>query len=291
MEKINKKLSEALWQIYRRPERPSTWQIHNGNLPWDDPAFSERMLREHLDESHNAATRKTADRLSTIDWLWEKLNLAQGSNLLDLTCGPGLYAVEFAKRGCIVTGYDFAPASITYAKDLADGYELSQQCTFIKQDIRDMILEPNSFDGATLIYGQLAVFQTTEAKEILANIAQALKPGGKLCIELLNQDNVDKKDSNWWFTDNTGLWGDTPFLHLGERFWVDAEKTSIERFHILQLETGELQTIELCDQTYTQEEVVSMLQEAGFTAVSVYPAWDDLPFYDGDEWITYVAEK
>ena len=56
------KLSEALWQIYRRPERPSPWRIHDGNLPWDDPAFSERMLREHLDESHGAATRQTAER-------------------------------------------------------------------------------------------------------------------------------------------------------------------------------------------------------------------------------------
>ena len=291
MENREKKLSDALWQIYRRPERPSTWQIHDGNLPWDDPEFSERMLREHLDESHNAATRKTAARLSTIDWLWDKLDLTEESKLLDVTCGPGLYAVEFAKRGCIVNGYDFAPASIAYAKELAIAYKVTETCRFTQQDVREMILEPHSFDGAILLYGQLTVFQTAETKAILANMAQALKPGGKLCIELLNQEKIDKKKSNWWFTDNTGLWGDAPFLHFGERFWLVEEKTAVDRFYTLHLETGELETVELCDKSYSQEEVVALLQDAGFTAVSVYPAWDDLPFYDGDEWITYVAEK
>lgn len=291
MEKINKKLSDALWQIYQRPERPSLWQIYDGNLPWDDPDFSARMLREHLDESHNAATRKTEARLSTINWLWDKLNLTVGANLLDVTCGPGLYAVEFAKRGCAVIGYDFAPASIAYAKELAIGYEVAETCHFIQQDIRDMVLTANHFDGAMLLYGQLTVFQTAETKAILANIAQALKPGSKLCIELLNQDKIDKKNSNWWFTDTTGLWGDAPFIHFGERFWLEEEKTAVDRFYTLHLETGKLETVELCDQSYSQEEVVAMLQDAGFTAVSVYPAWDDLPFYDGEEWITYIATK
>jgi len=26
-------------------------------FPWDDPAFSERMLKEHLNQSHGAASR------------------------------------------------------------------------------------------------------------------------------------------------------------------------------------------------------------------------------------------
>lgn len=291
MTNTEKNLSDALWQIYRRAERPSTWQLHDGNLPWDDPKFSERMLREHLDETHNAATRKTEARLAIIEWLWQKLELHLGQHLLDVTCGPGLYAVEFSKRGVQVTGYDFAPASIDYAKELAVGYEVTDLCTFIQQDVRQMQLAPGSFDAAILIYGQLAVMTIADAKAILANIAQALKPGGKLCIELLNQEKIDKKNSNWWFTDHTGLWGDAPFLHLGERFWIEEEQTSLERFYTLHLQTGQLDVVELCDQAYTQEEVVDLLKSAGFTAVSTYPGWQDIPLYDGDEWITYIATK
>ena len=49
-------LAAALWRLYRRPDRPQAW-VGGGNLPWNDPAFSARMLREHLDESHGAASR------------------------------------------------------------------------------------------------------------------------------------------------------------------------------------------------------------------------------------------
>jgi hypothetical protein len=85
--------------------------------------------------------------------------------------------------------------------------------------------------------------------------------------------------------------GYEPFLHLGERFWLEEEQTSLERFYTLYLPTGRLDVVELCDQAYTQEEVVDLLQGAGFTAVSIYLGWQDIPWYDGDEWITYVATK
>jgi cyclopropane fatty-acyl-phospholipid synthase-like methyltransferase len=54
------------------------------------------MLREHLDESHGAASRVAKERELQIEWLWAKLGLQPGMRLLDITCGPGLYAVAFA---------------------------------------------------------------------------------------------------------------------------------------------------------------------------------------------------
>lgn len=152
-----------------------------------------------------------------------------------------------------------------------------------------MSIKDASFDAATFIYGQLAVFPREDAKSLLTKIAHALRPGGRLCIELLNQDKVDKKNSSWWFTDDTGLWGDRPFLHLGERFWLDEIQMSIERFQILDLENGEFTNITLCDQTYSVDSMVEMMKKAGFVDVDVYPAWDGTPLYDAGEWIVYVG--
>jgi SAM-dependent methyltransferase len=148
-----------------------------------------------------------------------------------------------------------------------------------------------SFDAALFIYGQLAVFKREEAQALLAGIAQALKPGGKLCVELLNQDRIDKKHNTWWFTDDKGLWGDRPFLHLGERYWDDVEEISIERFHVIHLETGQMDEVLLCDQSYAVETMRGMMKKAGFAAVKVYPKWDNLSLYDAEEWIVYVAGK
>lgn len=282
-------LHEALWRIYRRGEQPLPWQTHDGNLPWDAPAFSERMLREHLDQSHGAASRTAVERHRQIAWLWSRLALQPGHKLLDVTCGPGLYAVDFARRGLYVTGVDFAPAAVAYARELAAGYKVTERCTFVRQDVRHMDFTGAGFDAALLLYGQLAVMRKAEAQAVLTRVAQALKPGGKLCVELLNPHKVDKTNSTWWFTHDTGLWGDAPFLHLGERFWLADEQLSVERYHILHLETGKMDVIELCDQVYQPDEVTAMMQMAGFTAVDVHPAWDTLPLYDADEWIVYVT--
>ncbi|MFQ5399732.1 MAG: class I SAM-dependent methyltransferase [Anaerolineae bacterium] len=288
--KRRQSLAAALWRIYHRPQRPLPW-ASGGNLPWDDPQFSARMLREHLDESHGAASRVTAERAWQIAWFWDRLSLQPGSRLLDVTCGPGLYAVELARRGCLVTGIDFSPASITYARAAAAREQAAERCRFRQQDVREMALPAGEFDAALLLYGQLAVFTREEAQKLLACIADTLAPGGRLCVELLNQDRVDKQDSNWWFTDDTGLWGDAPFLHLGERFWIEEEKTSVERYLILHLETGQLDEITLCDQTYAEGEMVEMMRQAGFAAVDIYPKWDGLPLYDADEWNVYVARR
>lgn len=287
---VPRQLTKALWRIYRRPSRPLPW-TDGGNLPWHDPAFSERMLREHLDESHGAASRVAAERALQLDWLWSKLALRPGVRLLDVTCGPGLYAVELAQRGVQVTGIDFGPAAIRYARQLALDQGVAGHCHFVEQDARQMDYAGADFDAALLLYGQLAVFPRLEARDLLTRVAQALRPGGRLCLELLHQDKVDKKDSAWWFTDDAGLWGDTPFLHLGERFWLADEELSIERYHILSLDTGHLSEIHLCDQTYSVTTMTHLLHQTGFGRVNVYENWDGLPLYDAQEWVAYVAER
>lgn len=287
---ISKKLSQALWRIYNRPQRPSPW-AYGGNLPWDDPDFSVRMLREHLDESHGAASRRSGERAAQINWMWDTLGLQAGQTVFDVTCGPGLYAVELARRGCHVTGVDFSPAAMAYAQQLAADQQLDARCQFVQADARDVDYSGRAFDAAMFLYGQLTVFTRAETESLLAMIARSLRPGGALCVEILNQDKLDKRNSRWWYTDDTGLWGDAPYLHLGERFWYEEEQIALERFHILHLETGQLDEIQLCDQAYSIDEMTAVMRAAGFTAVSVYPAWEGIPLYDLDEWVVYVARR
>jgi len=280
-------LARALWHIYRRPEA-TLWQ-GGGNLPWNDPAFSARMLAEHLDESHGAASRQAAERAAQIDWLWAQLRLEPGRRLLDMTCGPGLYAVALARRGVHVTGVDFGPAAIAHARQLARDRRVGDRCAFVEADVRAYEPEPGSYDAALFLYGQLAVFPREEAAALLGKAARALRPGGRLVVELLDQERVDKTDSTWWFSDDKGLWGDRPFLNLGERRWDADARASIERYTTIDLATGGLSEIVLCDQTYAAGEMIALMQAAGFGAVSAHARWAGLPLYDAEEWVVYVA--
>lgn len=283
-------LARALRRIYNRSERPKPWN-QGGNLPWDDSAFSERMLREHLDDSHGAASRVAEERAVQLEWLWKKLALEPGARVLDVTCGPGLYAVELARQGAHVEGVDFGPAAVAYARDLASAEGVAERCTFVEADVRQHDFGRGRFDAALFLYGQLAVFPREEAQQLLEAVAAALSSGGRLCVELLDQQRVDRQESTWWFTGESGLWGDAPFLSLGERFWYEEGQISCERYYTLHLDTGELDEILLCDQTYAAEEMVGMMRRAGFSAVDVYPAWDELELYDAEEWIVYLAQK
>ena len=283
-------LAWALWRIYNRPERPEPW-TDGGNLPWDDSDFSERMLREHLDESHGAASRRSEERAAQLEWLWSRLALEPGARVLDLTCGPGLYVVELATQGCQVTGVDFAPAAISYARELAGAAGVAGRCYFIQQDVREINFAGGTFDAVLFLYGQLAVFPREEAAALLTKAATALRPGGRLCVELLDQERVDKEESTWWFTDNQGLWGRAPFLCLGERSWYAERALSLERYYVLHLESGRMDEITLADQTYSVAEMVGMMRTAGFSHVDTYPAWDGVPLADASEWVVYVAEK
>jgi len=289
VDELDEQLGQALWKIYRRTGRPAPWQT-GGNLPWNDPDFSERMLREHLDESHSAASRVAAERSKQIDWMWDKLALQPGARILDLTCGPGLYAVEFAGRGCEVVGVDFGPASVTFARNLAKHEGVADRCTFLEQDVRETDYRGADFDAALFIYGQITVFTPDETQTLLNRLARSLRPGGKLVLEILDRDRIDKEFKSWWYTGDWGLWGDRPYLHLGERIWYPEEQIRLERFLIVHLETGELTEVQLCDQSYSAGEMSEKMQAAGFKSVEVYLAWDGLSINDAQDWVIFVGE-
>jgi SAM-dependent methyltransferase len=290
---VGQRLRANLWQIYDRPQPAVPWR-DGGNLPWDDPDFSERILREHLDQTHGAASRPLVEIDRQIEVIWQWLRLHPGARVLDVTCGPGLYAVRLAQRGCTVHGIDISPASIRYAHALAEREGVADRCRFTQADVRDALPREAGadYDAALFLYGQLAVFPREEAAMLLKGCAQALRTGGQLLVELLDFERLDRRPhSSWWYTDRGGLWGDFPYLHLGERDWNEEQRASVERYFIINLETGEMHTYGIADQGYSISEVIAMCAEAGFTQTEVHPAWDGLELYDGTEWIAYVAKR
>ena len=118
-------------------------------------------------------------------------------------------------------------------------------------DVREMDFAGREFDAAIYLYGQFTVLRPEESLDVLRRIRAALRPGAPLLLEVLDDAHIDKKNSTWWYTDQGGLWGDFPFLHLGERTWDEERRAVIERFYVLNLENGEMNFYGLSDQAYT----------------------------------------
>ncbi len=53
----------------------------------------------------------------SVKWITSIAPPTQFQQLLDLGCGPGIYAERFRKAGYTVTGIDFSKSSIEYAKE------------------------------------------------------------------------------------------------------------------------------------------------------------------------------
>jgi hypothetical protein len=46
-----------LLDLIQRKTPPAPW-AEGETIPWNEPGFSERMLREHLSQEHDAASRR-----------------------------------------------------------------------------------------------------------------------------------------------------------------------------------------------------------------------------------------
>ena len=282
---VERRLWDALWKIYRRRQPPIPF-VDGESFPWQDPDFGRRMLRLHLDQTNGAASRPENEIELQVHFLIEALRLSPGDSILDATCGPGLYACRFAGRGLYVAGFDISPISLDHAYRMC-----GREAAFYLSDVRHPALADGSFDAVIFLYGQFAVMPKESAVEVMETLGRALKPGGRMALELLDPEKVDRKDSSWWFTDDEGLWGESPYLHLGERHWDDVQQASIERYYVLDLETGKMQEFALADQVYAPRDIALMAKSVGLQVESIHEAWSGLPLGDAEEWILYVLRK
>ncbi|OGO54838.1 MAG: hypothetical protein A2V85_16825 [Chloroflexi bacterium RBG_16_72_14] len=261
------------------------WDEGTTDLPWADPAFSERMLREHLDQRHDLASRRGATIERQVDRLVAWLGLRPGMSLLDLTCGPGLVARAFAERGIVVTGVDVAPAAIRYARELNTGLA----CTFVQADVRTVQLPAYAFDAAVYLYGQCAVLRPPDLRQTLARVRAALRPGAVLALEAREAARVDRGAGTSWWSGADDLWGVGRHLVLAEHGWDEDAGATVERYHVVTEATGELSVHGVTERALEPETLRAVLAEAGFPAVDLHPAWDGLTFDDAADWVVAVC--
>jgi SAM-dependent methyltransferase len=256
-----------LLDIVARKGSPAPW-AEGEKIPWNDPAFSARMLKEHLTQEHDAASRRLEIVDSHVRWIHEKVLQADPSRILDLGCGPGLYANRFAALGHTCVGIDFSPASIAYAREQAarDGLETA----YIEGDIRTADYG-DGYDLVMQIFGEFNVFRPVAARGILEKAHRALVPGGRLLLESHTFEAVRGigLQPPSWYSAQTGLFSEAPHLCLQENLWDKGSHVAIERYYIVDAATGEVMRHSSSMQAYTEREYRTLLAECGFGEVEL----------------------
>jgi SAM-dependent methyltransferase len=260
-----------LLDLIHRTDVPEPWS-EGEKIPWDEPGFSERMLGEHLSQEHDAASRRFEHIDAHVDWIHRELLGGRPSRVLDMGCGPGLYASRLARLGHACTGIDFSPASIAYAREEAQRDGLA--CTYVQGDIRTVDYD-TGFDLAMFIYGELNAFRPDGVETILRKTLGALSSGGALLLEVSRFEALEDwgKSGPSWYSSPSGLFSDRPHLCLEETFWDEGQHVVTRRFYVVDAETAEVTPHAMGTQAYADEEYRELLERCGFEDVVFLPSW------------------
>lgn len=258
-----------LLDIVGREQEPEPW-AEGEKIPWNDPAFSRRMLAEHLSQDHDAASRRFQIIESHVQWIHDQVLDGEPTRILDLGCGPGLYTSRLTELGHRCVGIDFSPASIAYAREQAGE---DRTCTYIEEDLRTAAYG-SGYGLIMLVFGEFNVFRPAEAKVILQKAYRALTPGGFLLLEPHTYAKVRQMGAQppRWYSAERGLFSDRPHLCLQESFWNAERSVAIERYYVIEAASAEVSRHSTSTQAYTDDEYRSLLNASGFGEVRFYPS-------------------
>lgn len=174
------------------PERPQSWSrqmiglLRAGHyregyeILADKMPFVENQLRpyaERLAGRENYWTR-------TFGWLSRFIDGSGPLRILDVGCGIGPIAIEFAQQGHRTWGIDILPSMIERGRELVEALELSERVHLVEGDIRHLegCFEGGFFDAAVAC----DIFEHVEDDglgAVLASLGQVVRPGGAIVIQ------------------------------------------------------------------------------------------------------------
>ncbi|HMQ30991.1 MAG TPA: class I SAM-dependent methyltransferase [Chloroflexaceae bacterium] len=252
---------------------------------WDDPHIAGQMLAAHLDPHSDAASRRPETIEHSAAWIARALGLRPGDRVLDLGCGPGLYAARLARAGLDVTGVDLSRRSIAYAE--AHAREHGLRVTYRCEDYLRLDDEAR-YDAALLIYGDLCPLAPDRRARLLANVRRALRPGGRFVCDV-STPRLRRRDGlrQGWRAAEGGFWRPGPHLVLEQGFAYPGA-IYLDQYIVIEAD-GTISVYRNWFQDYTAETIGAELAANGFAVESL---WSDLagtPYAEDADWIGVVA--
>ena len=276
-----------LLEVVNRVPIPEPYS-EGSKIPWDDLEFSKRMLKYHLSQDHDAASR----RLNIIDKHVKFIDAvtAGPTRMLDLGCGPGFYTSRLTSLGYRCRGIDFGPASIKYAKNQAK--KEGQEIDYILDDIRKAEYG-EGYGLVTFVYGEFNVFKRGEILSILRKAYVALDDGGVMIVEPHTFKAIKSfgKASSSWYSGVNALFSDKPHFVLTEHFWYPDRNITVNRHIVVDAASGEASIFADALVAYTEKEYEALFKEVGFDEVEFHKSLTgDLVDYN-EHLFVIVAKK
>ena len=253
--------------------KPAQFAGHTARF-WDHPHIAKSLLAAHLDPDSDAASRRPERIDAEVSWLHERLGLQPGQRVLDLGCGPGLYAIRLAERGLHVTGMDISPMSLAYARRLARQREFQHRVAFRRQDYL-RLADAGPFDVIVLIYFDFGVLGNSARDDLLQNVRRWLLPGGAFVFDV--RSGPPSVGSSSWNFAASGFWRPAPYLEL-TAFHIDWDIPATLRQVVILQDRQQPAVYRFWDRYYAPDALEMVLDRHGFTVEDVRGDLTGMPY-------------
>ncbi len=209
-------------------------------------------------------------------------------NILDLGCGHGRHAIELSKANLKITGLDYSDYFLKIARKEAK--KNNSSVTFIKKDMRELA-DHNTYDVILSLYSAFGYFAHEENIDVLHRIFNALKPGGKFLIDVINAYEhvsyikkygkkvrpgvykyVKKNTVDGYNLIDTDLYYEDAQLDSYHRKWQKNGKSGYFHYYMIQ---------------YTLKQYKQMLEHVGFEIQNLYGNYNESTWSKGS-WRTII---
>lgn len=215
--------------------------------------------------------------------------IEKNSSILDLGCGVGHHALEFAKLGHTVNGIDIDPQMIEKATQKARLLNLERQASFEVGSFEDLIQRQNfeKYTHIVCIGNSLSLIQRkTDLTPLTVRLATLLTPRGQLILQILNYELLEAKDPYYVLIYSTSGF----FLRVYESF--GSQKTRFTLIPILKSKEGNWDPytpIESFLWKIFPDELVTLLENSGFVGIKLYGSYTKANFAKDSPYLLLVA--
>lgn len=227
---------------------------------WPVTFFDDEYLRIYRPQLTAERTREETD------FVFRALGVTAGEAVLDLACGHGRHAIDMARRGLRVTGVDLSPRYLELAE--ADANAAGVEVRWLARDMRALDFA-GEFDGAYSFFTSFGYYGDAENDGVIASLARALKPGGRLLLDLVNRDRMlaQPPGRTWNQREDGGL--------LMEEFTLDPRTSRLRvRVTLIEAAAGARPIKEYDVRLYTCAELTALLARHGLAVRDVWGGAD-----------------
>ncbi len=241
--------------------RPTPFQFYTAEELWTDEHTLRQMLKYHLNESIDAASRNKNFIEDSVDWISSHFGVNDKTEIADFGCGPGLYATMLAERGAKVTGIDFSKNSLAFAKQVAIQKGLT--IDYVHSNYLDFVTE-HRFDLLIMIMCDFCALSPAQRKIMLSTFSSILKPNGSLLLDVYSLSSFNQKEESATYELNqlNGFWSSQDYYCFLNTFKYEKEKVSLDKYTII--EETRTRIVYNWLQYFSTESLVNEVEENGF---------------------------